>query len=429
VRSFWLICALLLSLQSQAASQTTNGADQAELIRNLLTRIGQLEKRVEELEGRSERSQPSVVGTVRPTVVTPQSTPLAQSTVLPAPIHDHQLPEPAEGQSAPIVRIQGFSDVNFQATDQHGSRSGFNEGQFVLHLASALSKRVFYFGELSLSARADAGQGSPAAAGFNAEVERSIIRFDQSDYLKVSFGRYHTPINYWNNTFHHGSWLQTTISRPEMTQFGGSFIPVHFIGSLVEGQVPAGGLNLNYNVGMGNGRASVISRGGDFGDINNNRAWLVNLFVKPDKLYGLQAGASFYRDKISPITGRENREWIESAHLVWAKESPEFIAEFANVSHREIGRTTAFNSQAWYAQTAYRLPWFDRLWKPYFRYEYIHVPQSDLIFRVVRDLSGETAGIRYDIASFAALKFEYRHQRRPGIPNLNGVFLQTSFTF
>ena len=86
------------------------------------------------------------------------------------------------------------------------------------------------------------------------EVERLVVRYDANDRFKVSFGRYHTPINYWNTAFHHGQWLQTTISRPEMTQFGGSFIPVHFIGTLVEGEVPAGGLNLNYNGGIGNGR-------------------------------------------------------------------------------------------------------------------------------------------------------------------------------
>ena len=85
---------------------------------------------------------------------------------------------------------------------------------------------------------------SPAAPGFNAEVERMILRFDHSDRLKVSFGRYHTPINYWNTAFHHGQWLQTTITRPEMIQFGGRFLPVHFVGALVEGGVPGGGLNL-----------------------------------------------------------------------------------------------------------------------------------------------------------------------------------------
>ena len=47
----------------------------------------------------------------------------------------------------------------------------------------------------------------------------------------------------------------------------------------------------------------MISRAGDFGDVNNNRAWLVNVFVKPDQPYGLRIGGSVYRDKLNPLTG------------------------------------------------------------------------------------------------------------------------------
>jgi hypothetical protein len=42
---------------------------------------------------------------------------------------------------------------------------------------------------------------------------------------------------------------------------------------------------------------------------------------------------------------------------------------------------------------------------------------------------GSTAGIRYDISSFSALKFEYRSMDRPGLPRSNAGFAQTSFTF
>src|SRR5215469_5118416 len=206
---------------------------------------------------------------------------------------------------------------------------------------------------MTFTARTDAGTGSPAAPGFNPEVERLIVRYDASDFFKVSFGRYHTPINYWNTAFHHGQWLQTTISRPEMTQFGGGFIPVHFIGTLVEGALPAGGLNLNYDFGVGNGRGQVISRGGDAGDINNNRAWLVNMFVKPNLPYGLQIGASVYRDLVDPLGVPGAKEWIQSGHLVWLKETPELIAEFANVTHQPFFGGPVSRSQAWYVQTAY----------------------------------------------------------------------------
>ena len=327
------------------------------------------------------------------------------------------------------MRLTGFTDLNFNATDQRGSRSGFNEEQFILHVSSALSSRVSYFGELSIVARTDAGLGAPPAPGFNVEVERSIIRFDQSDKLKLSFGRYHTPINYFNTAYHHGSWLHTTIARPEMTQFGGSFIPVHFVGALAEGALPAGGLNLNYNAGVGNGRSTAINRGGDFGDINNNRAWLFNVFVKPDRLYGLQAGGSVYRDKITSVAG-EFREWIHSAHLVWNRESIEFLSEVANVRHVAVGPVkTASNSIAYYLQTAYRLPGLEKSWKPYYRFEYIHIPRSDTLFRLVPSLNTSIIGLRYDLSAFAALKFEYRSIGRPGQPRVNGAFAQTSFVF
>lgn len=418
VRRSLLANAVLLAIPLAIYPQSTDSNSQTDLIRALRERIDQLERRMAQMEDRL------VAGAPRPEV--PRES-IPQSSM--GHPMGTEAASPVEGSTHPSLKIAGFSDFNFSATDQRGSKSGFNEGQFVLHLNSNLSQKVLFLGELSLTARTDPGIGSPPATGFNVEVERSIIRFEQNDYFKVSFGRYHTPINYWNTEFHHGQWLQTTISRPEMTQFGGRFIPVHFAGALVEGAVPAAGLNLNYNLGVGNGRGSIISRGGDFGDNNNNRAWLVNLFARPDHPFGLQFGASIYRDKITPAAGLNAREWIQSGHIVWKKENPEVIAEFANIRHETIGgRPSIFNSQAWYVQAGYRLP-MAALWKPYYRFEYIHIPKSDPIFLGVPGLAGSVVGIRYDISGFAALKLEYRNQKRPGLSRVNGIFAQTSFTF
>jgi hypothetical protein len=430
-----LFVVLLPGVQAQTADPATR-----ELIERLLSRIDGLEKRVVELE----KGGPTTARSIAPSAPLQAAQPSPTEAMHLA--HD-QAPVPVTQSEAtqpvyPSLKISGFGDVDFSATNLHGPssgfgaqtlvlpHSGFEEGQFTLHLSSALSPKVTVFGELTLTARNDAGTGTPPAAGFNAEVERVIIRYDLNDYFKLSFGRYHTPINYWNTAFHHGQWLQTSISRPEMTQFGGSFIPVHFVGTLVEGEVPASGLNLNYNFGLGNGRAAVISRPGDFGDVNNNRAWLANAFIKPDKLYGLQVGGSVYHDELNPVVAPAAREWIQSAHIVWHKETPEFIAEFANVTHNPIQGGVSSNSQAFYAQTAYRLPFGQKLWKPYFRFEQIHVPKSDAIFRsVVPTFSGMTFGLRYDISSFAAFKWEYRHYDRRDLPSINGAFIQTSFTF
>ncbi|MEO8595631.1 MAG: hypothetical protein ABI759_20095 [Candidatus Solibacter sp.] len=428
-----LFMGLVLLLPPCAVAQTADPATR-ELIERLLQRIDTLEKRVVQLENGGPRA-------AAPPTPTPPAAEPAPASLTATHAHDTPPMPDAAQPNYPALRLSGFSDFNFAATDLHGAsggfgtqtllnpHTGFQEGQFALHLSAALSPKVSVFGELSATARADAGTGSPAATGFNAELERLIIRYDLNDYLKVSFGRYHTPINYWNTAYHHGQWLQTTASRPEMTQFGGSFIPVHFIGMLVEGAVPAGGLNLNYNVGMGNGRGQVIGRGGDIGDINNHRAWLVNAFVKPDKLYGLQVGGSVYRDLVNPLTGNPAREWIQSAHIVWQKETPEVIAEFANVTHQPLSGAPPVHSQALYVQTAYRLPADAKLWKPYYRFEYMHIPQADAIFRSVPSFHASTVGVRYDISSFAAFKLEYRNYSRRNLPSINGAFLQTSFTF
>jgi hypothetical protein len=403
--------------------------DQTEQIRILLERVQQLEKRVSELETRQPAAASRVLAAASapaPAVEKPEST---EAPVSPVQAHQH---ESQETQAAvhqmethyPSLEIRGFGDVNFSATDQQGTTSGFNLGQLDLHLASALSRKVSYFGEITFNAQ---------PTGYTVEVERNIIRYDYNDYFKLSFGRYHTPIGYWNTAYHHGSWLQTTIGRPEMVRFGGTFIPVHFVGFLAEGNIPSGGAGLGYNVGVGNGRGSIISRPGDAGDNNNNRAWVANLYSRPARLYGLQMGVSVYRDKITvPVVGgnpNNFREWISAAHIAYTKESPEFLAEFANVNHRNLLTNLITNNQAYYVQIGYRLPWFEKTLKPYYRFEHTHMSLSEQVL-TNQDLVQSILGVRYDITSYASFKGEYRNTKRlPTDPRVNGVFFQTDFTF
>lgn len=426
------VLGMLCLAASAARGQTsTPPADQPELVKSLLERIDKLEKRVNELESKQACSSGPCDASARvitASAVEPRAT-TAQEAPTPAPQAAHQEHEhtaPIQDQATfPSLQIRGFGDVDFSATDQRGTTSGFNLGQFVLHISSPLSRKVTYFGEVSFTAQ---------PSQYNLEVERTLIRYDYNDFFKLSFGKYHTPINYWNTAFHHGLWLQTTISRPEMVQFGGRFLPVHFVGLLAEGEIPSGPVGLNYQVGLGNGRGSIISRAGDSGDVNNHRAWVMNLFARPPRIYGLQVGGSLYGDAITAGTLPRTQELISSAHIIWAHENPEFLAEFSNVRHHvpQTGRTS--NSQAYYVQVGYRLPWFEKKWKPYYRFEHIHIPAGEPVFDVpnfeVPDFVGSTLGVRYDITEFAAFKTEYRNfERGTNQPRFNGVFLQTSFTF
>ena len=331
----------------------------------------------------------------------------------------------SESDTFPNLKIRGFADVVFAATGKPTSTSGFSMGQFVLHFASPLSKKVSFFGEVSLTAQ-------PTL--YNVDLERAIIRYDVNDAAKISFGRYHTPVNYWNTAFHHGAWLQTTIARPEMIKFGGTFLPVHFVGAESEGMLPVGFMTLGYNVGVGNGRGSVLSRAGDNGDVNNKRAWLVNVFARPTAFKNLQIGASVYNDKLgvssSGLPIAQHSEWISSAHIVWTGETPEVLVEFANVHHRNLLTGGAFDSQGGYAQFGYRLPVYDNKLKAYYRYDWIGIERSDPAFSSIVNVRRSTLGMRYDISDFAAFKAEYRNDLgNPGQSRINGLALQTAFTF
>jgi len=326
----------------------------------------------------------------------------------------------------PSLQIRGFGDVDFQATDQKESTSGFSLGQLDLHFASPLSRKVSYFGEVTFTAQPNT---------YDLNVERSFVRFDYNDYFKISFGKFHTPIGYWNTAFHHGAWLQTSIARPEMIKFGGTFTPVHIVGVQAEGSIPSGGLSLSYSLVLGNGRNSNLSKAGDSGDVNNNRAWLAKLSAQPAHLSGLELGGSYYHDELTPLPGVNFREWIAGGYVTWTKGRPELLAEYENVHHTSLATSQTFNTTGYYAQVAYRLPWQENKWKPYYRFEYIHRPTQEPVWDVigtpsVEDLVGSLVGVRWDITNFACFKGEYRKFRQAtGFPSVNGAFFQSAFTF
>ena len=190
----------------------------------------------------------------------------------------------------PEFNVIGFGDISYLSGDA-STAEGFAIGQAVAHLTASLDNSLRVFGEFSLTAK---------DSEYKASVERMIVRYDFSDYFKLSGGRYHSPIGYWNSAFHHGAWLQTTISRPEMAKFGSNIIPIHFVGVLLEGSLPKNQLGLSYMAGFGNGRHENIAQAGDAGDINGDDAWMVQIHAKPTQLFGLNAGVGYYSDTVSP---------------------------------------------------------------------------------------------------------------------------------
>ena len=313
----------------------------------------------------------------------------------------------------------GFGDVGYVSNDG-SSEDGFTIGQAVAHLGASLSDSFSVFGEFSAKA---------VDGGYRTGVERFIVKYDFSDYYKLSAGRYHTPIGYWNSAFHHGAWLQTTVSRPEMLKFGSKIVPIHFVGALLEGSVPTGPLRLDYRIGIGNGRHSNIAAAGDSGDINSDKAWMVQLNSKHNSLYGLVLGLGIYNDEVPLLNGTDVRENTVSAYAVWTKESPEVLFEYLHSNHELVTDSSMSGEvDAWYVQVGYRLPGNRSQWKPYLRIERTRVDDSDpLLGAEGLDYDGGILGVRWDFNPYAALKAEYRNEEFDNGGRENNFRLQVSF--
>jgi hypothetical protein len=408
---FLWVCAWVAdaAFAQPAAIEGAPAAANTASLTELLERLDALQRRVEVLERQLAESAPA-----------------PDRAHLPSSAHS------AAGQSVeqaiqyPSLRIHGFLDVNFAATDAE-TPAGFEMGQLVLHLASALGPKVNVFAETSFAPRHPQGE-SARPTSYAVDLERGFIRYDHNDAFKLSFGRFHTPIGYWNNAYHHGLYLQTTVSRPEMIAFGATYQPVHFVGLLAEGRAPGSRLGLGYTVGVGNGREPNLTRAGDAGDSNRHKAVLANVYARPDRVNALELGMSVYHDRVRSESGVDMSEWITGAHVAWTNETPELIAEVVNVRHTDRVTGVSFNNPAFYAQGAYRLPFHGARWKPYLRFENISTDPGDSWFEHL-DMSVSTLGLRYDIVDFAAFKVEYRRSSQRNRGRENAMYLQTSFTF
>ncbi len=319
----------------------------------------------------------------------------------------------------PRVRFLGFGDLNYIATELADRPEGFRIGQMVGHVIADIDDRLTFFSEVSLTAKDN---------GYSIGVERVAVQYDFSDALRVSAGRFHTPVGYWNTAFHHGSWLQASVARPEMIKFGSSFIPTHFVGLLVEGGLPSNPLGLSYTVGVGNGRANITGAG-DAGDVNDQRAWVARVRSRPISIPGLELGASFYADRLESPGGVDANERIYALHAVLDRDAPEILAEYTHVTHDPVAGTGDFpGSDAYYVQFGYRLPGSLAELTPYARVEQVVVPTTEFVYApLTLNYDGIIAGVRYDPGLYLALRLEYRWEQFEGLGSTNSLYAQASF--
>ncbi len=114
-----------------------------------------------------------------------------------------------------------------------------------------------------------------------------------------------------------------------------------------------------------------------------------------------------------------------AAHAVYQTAGFEWLNEALVVRNAVRGTDRVTHTPAFYTQVSRK---FGEV-RPYFRYQYVNVPPSDLMFRDVGLLHGPSLGFRYDFTEFAAFKLQYDRTERRHLSGFNGITTQLSFTF
>lgn len=75
------------------------------------------------------------------------------------------------------------------------------------------------------------------------ELERAQLGYEVADNTIIWLGRFHQPSSVWNLLYHHGQFLQTSITRPALEEWEDEhgILPHHIVGGLVESLIPTAG--------------------------------------------------------------------------------------------------------------------------------------------------------------------------------------------
>jgi len=395
-----------------------------EMIQQLVQQVTVLQEKVKVLESQQQRADAPSTADATPQPPSAASPQAADNNAQPASL-------PQEQQEFHGIQWRGFGEVDYKVLNQRkpelgtygfvpGSHGNFYTGDFDLLLTSRITDKASVLAEIVF--------GEEDAQKFGVDLERVLLKYDYNDHLKLSFGRYHTGVGYYN--FNSGSWLQTTADRPLIMEFAndGGLLPTQAVGLSITGKIPSGRVDLNYTAEYGSSdtiRPDLT--GSTVDDENNSNHINVGLFVRPESIPGLQIGGSIYHDKISDTShGSTLRlgQTIVNAHVVYVRHGIEFLNEGFLIRHAFEQSSTVYNMPAFYSQISKQ---FRRI-RPFFRYQYINANRGSFLEDILLR-HGPSFGARYDFNDFIAFKAQLDHTLRKGLPDLNGLHFQLAFTF
>lgn len=307
--------------------------------------------------------------------------------------------------------LNGFADVSFIKSTEGDSRTDdeFRNGDFAfgtldLYLAQTLD-------DIDILVELIVEKGNVL------DLERLTIGYSFSDAAKLRVGRFHTPLGYWNNAYHHGVQLQPTIERPDFLKFedDGGIIPSHVVGAGLSGRVNTGAGAVEYTAVIGNGPMIETVEGvlspNNISDNNIGKAIVFNAAISPSVIDGLKLSVSGHISEIEsndvPMTVAVDQT-IYAFAATYANGPLGLAAEYFTINDKDEATDDDFTNNAYYGLITYTLM---EKWVPYVMYENLSVKEADpymAALEIGRDTEELTAGLRYNINYRSSVKAEYR---------------------
>lgn len=189
------------------------------------------------------------------------------------------------------LKMYGHIQYNLDKFDQD-KNSYFSLGEQDFFVTAQLTDRISFLGETVVK------YDAATSAKFAPSIERAQMKWDYRNNHSITLGKIHTPVNTWNDEYHHGRLFFPTIDRP---LFFSSMVPVHTSGVSFRGQY-IGSMSFGYDLVIGNGISST-----DVYDASYNKAVMAGVHTRPDD--NTRIGVSYYNDYMPT-----NKPGVHSGH-------------------------------------------------------------------------------------------------------------------
>ena len=318
-----------------------------------------------------------------------------------------------QGAFAQSTTIKGFVDVN---TIIENKKLSFNLGEQDLFITSELNDRFSFLGESVFKFSIN----SPTT--FDVSIERIVLKYNLIGNHNLLLGKHHTPINYWNDTYHHGRVFYPTVGRPIL--FDDNFIPLHTTGLGIQG-LNLGNIHFDYELLVGNGIGS-----NDFEDNDKAKSITATVDIKPTE--DLRFGVSWYHDKISQgailhnghLLQKDVKQQLFTGSVSYFGKKFEVLSE-ATLAQDHTDSTGNQHSIAMYTYAGVKIK---EKFVPYVRFDYLHYGDGEVFF-LKDNATSILGGIRYNINYLAVVKLEYQLQKRTSTGTTDKFTAQVAIGF